>query len=148
MRNPSQELEKLEKDVESREQEFQKTIKELNIDKKLFEVIKDARKHVLTRDYRMRLLSETHYYIKPFIEELGKRFGLKYEEIIQCSIKDIFSMFKQKEIINERRMKHTIFYAKNKLKVYSGIELEKDWRRKKEIRGWKKDGRRACKKAW
>ncbi|MBU0471218.1 MAG: hypothetical protein KKF65_01230 [Nanoarchaeota archaeon] len=125
LRNPSQELEKLEKDVESREQEFQKTIKELNIDKKLFEVIKDARKHVLTRDYRMRLLSETHYYIKPFIEELGKRFGLKYEEIIQCSIKDIFSMFKQKEIINERRMKHTIFYAKNKLKVYSGIELEK-----------------------
>jgi len=83
--NPKRELEKLQCDLEERQRRSQKVTEDLSLKGDFLNMVKMLQEYIFLRTYRTDALRKAMFYLGPFVIELGRRAGLKTEEVAYFS---------------------------------------------------------------
>ena len=120
---------KKQTEIRSRKQQdmkrFQEIIKKYKIKGELREFIDYAQEYLYFRLYRLDTLFMAGYYVRNFIEEIGKRMGLTYDEVMYSWHKEILDFLEKgvlpdpKEVERRKQVYATLFID-GKLTIVSG----------------------------
>lgn len=86
-----------------------------------------AREYVYLRTYRTDIFHKSGYYIRPLLEEIGKRNGLTQHDTLYLTHNEIISIFKKKVLkkhINSRKRSHAYYWDGNKNHLYFGEKIK------------------------
>jgi len=96
--------------------------------KKEKELVKMVRKIVYLRNQRMDFLSESVYYVRPFLLKITLSLDVSYEELLNlCTEEIILSLkgsFDYKKLIKDREHGFVIFHKPKEKIVYSGKKFD------------------------
>lgn len=101
-----------------------KLIQKLKIKDKLLKIIKISQEWMLFRQNRIEKLSQILYYIKPFFLEIGRRYGISYDELIQLRVPEIVSGKFKKSDIKARKKGYALTIKLDKVNVITGKKLK------------------------
>lgn len=114
----------------------EKIIRELNFSKKEKELVNLVKEFVFLRTHRMDVLNIAFYNITNLIEEIAKRFGYNYEDIIYMNIKEVASLEKQKPskfLLSERRRKYFYITLNGKCQFFIEKNFKKELVEKEKV---------------
>ena len=136
-------------EIKSRKQQdtkrFQEIIKEYKINGEFREFVDYAQEYLYFRLYRLDILFMAGYYVRDFIERIGKRMGLTYDEVMYTWHKEILDFLKtgalpNKKEVRRRKKAYATLFIDGKLTILSGKKAlamvsKTKGRRRKEIKG-------------
>jgi phosphoenolpyruvate synthase/pyruvate phosphate dikinase len=124
--NPEKRYRDLKKAKEKEKEEFQKAIKILNPDKTTLLNIKALTEYIYLRTFRTNVLNIAYAQIKNLITEIGKRIGLSFEDVNHMILPEVL-LFKKinPKVINARKKGFALLKIKDKVKIYTGKNIEK-----------------------
>ena len=82
VKNPDKELAKLQKKESERAKELQATLKEINADAKLINLVNTTQAYLNLRTYRVNVTKRFHYYHLPLLNEIARRLKISQRKIL------------------------------------------------------------------
>ena len=128
--NPQKELTDLNNRFKKKQLLFKQTLKELKPDKYQKLLFKFLKENVYLRDYRDMLRQKYNICLKSFYLEVGRRMGLKIDEIATLTNKeirkylDINKRFSKKEAAR-RAKAYLLIQDQDKIRFFSGREASR-----------------------
>jgi len=140
--NPKEELSKmLEK--ENREKEIEKELEGFEFSRNARQLIRLIRFYSFLSNHMDESISLVHANMRFVFEELGRCYGLTFNEIVECTIKELYSLkIPSKKVLQERAKDYAYFMENCKTKIFTGAAAEKakksekkDYSHVKELKG-------------
>jgi len=124
IKNPNQELKKIEQSFKERKKEFNIQLNKIT-SKKLKNLIIMLKNAVFLRDYRDMIRQKLNLAIKPFYETIANRLGLTVEEVALLTNQEIeyhllHSINFSKEEIEKRKKSFLLMQKHDKINILSG----------------------------
>jgi len=89
-------------------------------------LVKAVQESVYYRTHRTDLMNKTFYEIRNLLLELAKKKGLKYEELLYCTIKEVLSReIPSKQVLQKRMKNFALVEIGEKQIVLTGSEAKK-----------------------
>lgn len=116
-------------EIKSRKQQDLKRFKEIitkyKVGGKLREFIDYAQEYLYFRLYRLDILFMAGCWVRDFVEEIGKRMGLSYDEVVYVWHKEILNFLKKgivpdREEVKKRKEAYVTIFIDGKLTICSG----------------------------
>jgi len=123
----STQLNEAEKRILNDEEDYQSTLKELNVQGDLLGQIELLRQYVWLRTYRIEMQSQSNFYIQPLFKQIASAHNRTLREIAALSPEEIANLLEGREIPNtqslETRIKSYILLSESgKIQFYTGEE--------------------------
>nr|EGQ40198.1 MAG: phosphoenolpyruvate synthase/pyruvate phosphate dikinase [Candidatus Nanosalinarum sp. J07AB56] len=113
--NREEKLEQLEKTKEAGDEEFEK-------------LLDIAREYAYFRTYRMDVIYEGDYRVRNMFEEIARRAGLDYRDLIHLTVPEIKEALRGKEItedlVDSRREEYIVYLVGDEISVIEGEEAK------------------------
>lgn len=109
------------------QQRYEEIVQELQIDGLLLQLIEYAREYLYFRLYRLDVLFMAGCYVRGFMEEIGRRMGIGYDDVINLWHKEIM-LFLEEGIkvdiseIKKRKEGYATILIDGELEILSGKE--------------------------
>ena len=125
IKNPEEELIKIESSFEDRNTQFQKRLKELNPNNELENLITMLKKAVFLRDYRDKIRQQLNLKLKDLYKEIGSRIGLDNKSIGLLTNDEIESHLEKsmdfdRQELENRKNAFFLIQNRDKIEIYSG----------------------------
>jgi phosphoenolpyruvate synthase/pyruvate phosphate dikinase len=92
-------------------------------------LIEISQEYAYLRTYRIDIVLEGDYLVRNLFEEIAKRSGLSYEDIIYLTVPEIIKLLKKEKLllekIEERKKTFVVFLIKEQIFVLEGDEAQK-----------------------
>lgn len=131
-------IDKLDRD----EIEFQKTVKELGLSRKILSKIKLLREFVFLRTYRIEMNSQSNFYLKPLLSEISNRGKITIKQLAMMLADEIETMLIDGTVpksINFNDRNNTAIFWLDDCKYYNAFGSEAKILISKQIVGVKQD---------
>lgn len=128
--NPNERLAQIEQTKKETQGDYKEAFEQIKKSRRLVELIDLAREFIYLQTYRFDVFSIAHYHAYPLLEEVGRRFNLKIEELVYLTGEEIIDLLKGKTEVNKEEIKNRIRnYALtkegDKYTLLSGDEVKK-----------------------
>ena len=124
--NPKKELDELERKEEEEKEIEKELIEEFNFSGAEYNKIRLLRFYTFVSNYVDEMIGLVHINMRKVFTELGKGYGLTYEQITECTMDELYSLkIPFKGVLNERAKDYCHEMDNLKVKIFFGDELEK-----------------------
>ncbi len=117
--------------INRNKEEVKNIAKELKLSRDEIELVRVAKEYVFVRTYRTDMFNKAGFAARPFLQEIAKRLGLSFEQLIFLNSEEIINELKKAKIENElyqriskRQKAFGILLCKGKLIYFDGKEIE------------------------
>lgn len=129
--NPKKKLALKKAIKKGRRESYQQALQKVKKSKRLAQLVDIAREFLYLKQYRLDVFFVAHYYVYPLFEEIGKRFGLKAQEIVYLTGPEIINWLKdevsvKKEEVKKRMKNFALIKIDEKFSLLSGDEVKKE----------------------
>lgn len=134
--NFQKKFKELKKFTEKNNQETQRIIKELNLAKKEIELLVTAKAFVFIRTYRTDTFYRAGFIARPFFNEIAKRLGISFGQLIYLESQEIMRALRGKEKVGLTKIKQRqkgfgALLENEKFTVFEGKEMDEFRQRQK-----------------
>lgn len=125
----SQKLQKIDEEKQEKEQKYESTIKELQISGEILSLIEYAREHAYFRLHRMDVIFQAGYYARNLLEEVGRRIGISYDDVLWLTSEEIRAFLKignmpdLSRVEESKKTGYAVLMLNGEIKVITGKEL-------------------------
>jgi len=121
------------KEIEENDKNYKKklkiVLKELKNPKELVVLVKSIQEMVFFRSFRMEIMYKSGIILKNLFQEIAKRVGVRYEEVIYYITPELIHYLKSnkkanKNKLKERKKEFACGYKDSLIHIYSGKELK------------------------
>ncbi|MBI5392624.1 hypothetical protein HZA96_02030 [Candidatus Woesearchaeota archaeon] len=127
--NPNAQLISLKEGSLKNKNEYNTLIKNLKSSKNILKIIKNAEEFEDKKNSALMQLLQLQYSLKIFLEEIGARHELTFNELISLTYREIIGLIKlnllNKDILRNRENEYAIIVEENKLKVLTAYNVQK-----------------------
>ena len=113
--NPEEKLAQIEQTKKKKQEGYEGAFDQIKRSRRLVELVDLACEFIYLQTYRFDVFSIAHYQVYPLFGEIGRRFGLKVEELVYLTGEEIVKLVEGKAEVGKEEIK-------NRIKNYALIE--------------------------
>jgi phosphohistidine swiveling domain-containing protein len=136
--NPDKDLEKLDQTASDLRKEYDEFLSRRPLNKDIIRLANLLRRFIFLRTYRGEIVVKTMANIRPVLEEIAGRFGLRLEDIVYLTSDEIIEALGNGRLpeYETRKKGYKLLVLDGVLQVIAGIELPQlDYSAVRELRG-------------
>jgi phosphohistidine swiveling domain-containing protein len=124
-RGPRKELENLKIRDDLAKKNYQTAIREIKPDKEITNLINLLSEYCFWHTHKMEMITQINYELYPLFKEIGKRYGLSYDEVIELTPEEIENGKFDKKEITKRKKANGVLIENERLTIVTGKDIEK-----------------------